>query len=190
MRLALVPLFLWLSACQIHTAGPGAATTPAIGRSAPATDLAAVESGVLAGINSERRTRGLPPFQHDAALAAIARAHSQDMASRGYFQHVAPDGSRPHTRASRAGYTFRRFGENIFQGVLYASFTYTDRSDPRTHLYDWRSEEEMADLTVRSWLDSPPHRELMLSRDFTRAGVGIAPGAEHRYLVTLNVSFP
>ncbi len=39
---------------------------------------------------------------------------------------------------------------------------------------DWDSREQLAQDTVRGWMDSPGHRENILTPDFDEAGVGIA----------------
>ena len=53
------------------------------------------------------------PLQWDERLAIVARAHSQEMASRGFFGHEGMDGSLPHVRISRIGVQWRESAENI-----------------------------------------------------------------------------
>lgn len=57
-----------------------------------------------------------PPLAFHAALLASARAHAQDMHTRGFFAHVNPEGLGPAERARRAGYAGFRMGENIAAG--------------------------------------------------------------------------
>ncbi|HWR73571.1 MAG TPA: CAP domain-containing protein, partial [Nitrospirota bacterium] len=45
----------------------------------PKIAVASLEKKVHARINDERRKHGLKPMEWDAALAGIARRHSQDM---------------------------------------------------------------------------------------------------------------
>jgi len=42
-------------------------------------------------------------LQRDAALDAVARAHSEDMAARRYLAHETPEGLTPPARMKRAG---------------------------------------------------------------------------------------
>jgi uncharacterized protein YkwD len=50
----------------------------------------------------------------DGGLAAVARAHSEDMRDRRFFDHVNLDGFDPFERASQAGLSAR--AENIASG--------------------------------------------------------------------------
>lgn len=59
-------------------------------------------------INQERARYGLLPLSFDDRIALIAREHSQDMATRSFFEHVNPDGEDPTDRANRNGYSCRK----------------------------------------------------------------------------------
>jgi len=132
-------------------------------------DAADVESHVEDRTNEERRASGLETAEHDADLAAVARAHSRDMRDRGFVNHTDPDGNGPQDRASAAGLDCR-IGENIYQA-------------PRGTLAS--SERALADHVVRAWLDSPGHRETLLEGRYTRQGVGIAVGEGAVYVTQL-----
>jgi uncharacterized protein YkwD len=112
-----------------------------------------LEARAVEAVNAERRARGLTALEIDPRLGEVARAHSRDMARKGYFSHVAPDGTNVQQRVRRRGLDFVRVGENLHKSVNY--------EDPVT-------------VAVRSWLESPHHRELMLSPDFRLAGMGVA----------------
>ena len=82
------------------------------------------------------------------------------MVRRRFFAHVSPGGSDLSDRLRRAG-AIRgdapfRFGEVLGWGTLGAS-------SPRR--------------LVRAWLDSPPHRGILLDRRYDEAGVGVAHGS-------------
>ena len=49
-------------------------------------------------VNAERARRHLIQLERDAALDAVARAHSADMARRRYLAHVNPEGLNPVQR--------------------------------------------------------------------------------------------
>jgi uncharacterized protein YkwD len=80
-----------------------------------------IEVRMLDLINGDRmapssftETRGRArPLQWDDRLAAVARAHSEEMAQKRYFSHEGWDGSLPSSRVSRAGIQWRSTGENI-----------------------------------------------------------------------------
>ncbi|MDH3283473.1 MAG: CAP domain-containing protein [Acidobacteriota bacterium] len=118
-----------------------------------AAELAGLEVDLLDRINDIRTQHGLSGLAESAALAEIARAHSRDMASRGYFAHVSPEGLAPADRLRVRGEKFSRLSENIFM---------TD--DP----------DETLALAVESWMDSPGHRENILDADAEESAVGIA----------------
>jgi uncharacterized protein YkwD len=92
-----------------------------IAPSTPADRAGRVESRMLDLINGDRtaassfqETKGRAnPLHWDARLAAVARAHSEEMARNGYFSHQGLDGSTPAVRVSRAGIQWRATGENI-----------------------------------------------------------------------------
>src|ERR1700722_19883733 len=78
------------------------------------------ELQMLALINGDRtapeqaaETHGRArPLQWDPRLAALARAHSVELAN-GMFSHVSADGSLPSDRMSKAGIRWLSMGENI-----------------------------------------------------------------------------
>jgi len=136
---------------------------------------AGLERAILEHTNRERALHGLPALEVDDQLAAVARGHSADMAARGYFDHRTPQGRTPSQRAEACGYNIRKrlgggrfavgVGENIQKmptGVV-LGIGQVD-NDP----------ESVARAQVRSWMKSPGHRRNILSRVYTRLGVGVA----------------
>jgi uncharacterized protein YkwD len=91
-----------------------------------------------------------PPLTWEASLAAAALAHSRDMAQRNYFSHTGRDGARVGERASRAGYDWRRVGENIATG----------QGSPARAL--------------AGWLASPSHCANLMNAAFTQMGAAYA----------------
>jgi cysteine-rich secretory family protein len=57
-----------------------------------------------------------PPLAFNSRLQGIARTHSLDMWTRGFFDHVNPDGKDPFDRMADAGYVFTKAAENIAAG--------------------------------------------------------------------------
>lgn len=95
--LCLTPIFLALA---------GGAPTQAAGLTDPLLALQLV--------NQERLSRGLAPLGHSSPLAEAARAHAEDMAARGYYSHISPEGEDALARYVRAGgSSWRRVDENI-----------------------------------------------------------------------------
>lgn len=90
-----------------------------------------------------------PPFSWSSSLAEIAMVHSMDMAAQGYFSHTSADGTSMGERVFPY-WSGNRVGENIATSGI-------DRSDA---------------YVVQMWLDSPGHCALIMSPNFTHAGVG------------------
>lgn len=117
---------------------------------------------ILTEVNAARaqaRSCGSQPFTAAAplvwnpSLGEAALAHSRDMATLRYFDHEAVDGSQAAERAVRAGYSWRRIGENIAFG------------------------QRSPQAAVASWLDSPGHCANIMNREFTEMGAayGVTP---------------
>lgn len=96
-----------------------------------------------------RGDNGIGPIMEDATLEAVAVAHAADMKARGYFDHVAPDGTAPWDRARAAGYCrTAAIAENIAEGQT--------------------SEQQV----LTAWANSPGHMRNMLDGRFIRFGLG------------------
>lgn len=112
---------------------------------------------VVRGINAQRHAHGLAPLRLASPLGRVAGTHSRFMARVGHLQHESADGTAATTRIRRA-MRVRRAGE----AIAFAS-------DARA--------------IVRSWMASPPHRKLILSRSYRVVGVGVVRGTYDRYRV-------
>jgi uncharacterized protein YkwD len=91
-----------------------------------------------------------PPVEWNAKLADAALAHSRDMAKRNYFSHQAKDGSTVGARAKKAGYRWRRIGENIATG------------------------QGSPEQVMSGWLASPGHCANIMNPHYTEMGVAYA----------------
>jgi uncharacterized protein YkwD len=109
---------------------------------------------MVRAVNAEREARGLPAYRVDETLAAVARAHAQDMVARDYVGHTSPEGKRVRDRLRDAGLDLDRAGENYYV---------TTR----------RAEEAVAN-TLAWFMGDPSHRDNVLHGYYTRIGVGVA----------------
>lgn len=185
-RLALyLALTLGLLACASQTsiaAAPPDSKAP--------VNLEAVADSVHDRINRIRTQRGLNPLARSPELAAIALSHSRDMAKRDYFSHQSPEGEMPSDRADEHGYTcrvpvggnrYQGIGENIFQVTAYESIRRTMRGGEQvSEQYNWFTPEAMAEQIVQGWMNSPPHRAIILNEHFSRDGLGLAYSPEDK----------
>ena len=141
-------------------------------------------------VNTQRQKQGVPALGMDTSLAALALAHSQDMAKNGYFGHVNLQEMDPTARGAAAGYlcrkdydTFYTYGiaENIFATCRYGSVVIrgSQSSD-----YDWKNENTIANETVGAWMKSPEHHANILEKGMLREGIGVAVGSNDLVFVT------
>ncbi len=140
-----------------------------------------VERLVEAEVDDRRAEHGLDPLEHDGTVAAVSRAHSVDMAEREYFSHTNPDGEDPMDRFAAVASYCRAYGENI-------AMTWIDR-DVRGddgEISNHGTAEELAAGLVDGWMDSPPHREAILTERWDRGGVGVYLTDDGRAFATHN----
>ena len=114
---------------------------------------------MLSLINNERKAQGLPTLTMNSSLSSAARAHSQDMINRGFFNHVNPDGLTPSDRARNVGYNFIALGENIC-------------GNPSI------------DAGHSSLMGSPAHRANILNPSYKEVGIGIIDGGPYGKMIT------
>ncbi len=121
--------------------------------------LEKVEDLVFELTNQARRAKGLAPLSEDDELRQVARAFSNDMLVRRFFDHTTPDGVDFAERITDQ-YRHRVFlvGENIW----FASS------------YNPANLQRLAKEIVADWMTSPGHRENLLSPMFTHLGVGVS----------------
>lgn len=125
----------------------------------PGDTVALYEREVFDLVNQIREENGLEPFVYNETLADTARAHSQDMIDRAFFDHTNPDGDDPFDRMEANGVTYWMAAENIAAG-------YTT-----------------PEAVVEGWMNSPGHRANILS-DCEELGVGLALGGSMGYYWT------
>jgi uncharacterized protein YkwD len=140
-------------------------------------------------INQYRLQNGLDPLSLDDKLSNIARTHSQDMASRDYFEHETPEGKTPTSRATSEGYQCQKdignliysgIAENIYQNNLYNSVTIIGI----VPIYDWNSQDQLAHSTVDGWMNSYGHRQNILSDIYDVEGIGVAIASDSKVYIT------
>lgn len=122
----------------------------------PPPPLVSLEQEMIEAVNQQRQAQGLPPYIRDEALTTVARAHAQDMVSRGYFGHVTLEGLSLRDRLAAQDLTLNWVGENIIRTVKPISQT--------------------VDYSIDWFMNDPPHRQNILHDHFDRVGIGVAEG--------------
>lgn len=110
--------------------------------------------------NEARLEKGLPALEFQPNLEIMAWNHSISMAEKDFFDHLNPKDRKrrdPRKRARLAGIVNPNIGENIgaYGGQQFGDYL------------------ELADFLVDEWIDSPPHRKTLYSKDALQLGCGI-----------------
>ena len=154
---------LLLSACAASLAVPA----PAVAAGCPGEDdlvtsanIVAAELAMACLVNQFRQAKGLSELLPHSQLAAAARAHSEDMDARDYFDDISlpPSSTDFQQRAIAAGYPSNAgVGENIAS-----------------------SPSATPDVLMQILLASDFYRSNMLNPDYKAAGYGVAAGSPIR----------
>ena len=118
------------------------------------TEIAAVpeaEEELFDLLNEDRADEGLEPLAWCERCAAVARRHSVDMYTEGFFSHVNVDGLDPFERMQRARIGYDAAGENLAVAPT--------------------AEEAHAGLMA-----SADHRANILRGEYDEVGIGIFEG--------------
>lgn len=116
-------------------------------------DFAAVISSVLVDLtNGDRNNNSVRGLAINPTLSYAAELKAKDMAAKSYFAHTSPEGITPWYWFGQAGYTFLYAGENL-------AVNFSDSLD-----------------VERAWMNSPSHRENILSKNFSEIGIATAEG--------------
>lgn len=107
------------------------------------------EDAVVRMVNEFRARLNLPHLRVDERLRASARAHSEDMARRGFCAHENPDGVTPAARMTAAGHPAPG-AENVARG----------QETPRS--------------VMNAWIASPGHHANLVNPQFVGIGVGVS----------------
>jgi uncharacterized protein YkwD len=135
------------------------------------------DRAIVEATNDVRARRGLPRLRLSERLEAAAAKHSRSMSRQGFFAHESADGSAFWKRVEvfypSRGSSYWAVGENLI----------------------WSSPELSVADAIEGWMDSPGHRDNMLSRDWREVGcasaqLGSAPGVyEGRTVVIVTCDF-
>ena len=126
-----------------------AATLTAASAASARPSLNGFERDVIAGINDARAQQGLAPVRAHRGLNRAADVHTRDMLRADFFDHPSSDGTPFERRV-------RRYADANMVGETLAAL---------------RQRHGGAGTVVQLWLNSPPHRAIVLEPGFRRIGV-------------------
>lgn len=110
-------------------------------------DIDAMIQEVFEIVNQERTAAGKDPLTLDQTLLQVADIRAEELLQK--YSHDRPDGSSCFTAFNDAGIVNVYMGENIAAG------------------------QKSAEQVMDDWMNSPGHRQNILSDDFTRIGIGL-----------------
>lgn len=108
---------------------------------------------MLSITNQRREEKGLRPLKLNNDLSKAAAEKAKNMFAHNYWAHVAPDGTTPWYFIKNSGYEYLYAGENLARG-------FTTAPD-----------------VVEAWMNSPSHRENMLSENYDEIGFAVDSGS-------------
>lgn len=115
--------------------------------------LASVLPSVLGDLtNQNRKAQNLNTLTVSPLLNRVAELKAKDMAEKGYFAHVSPEGKQPWYWFGLVGYQYEFAGENL-------AVDFTDSHD-----------------VTLAWMNSPGHKANIMKNAYTEMGTGIATG--------------
>jgi uncharacterized protein YkwD len=113
-----------------------------------AASLDRSERAMIRHVNAFRASHGLPRVRASRRLSRAADTHSRDMVERSFFSHDSSDGTPFNLRV-------RRFAFALGVGEALAALA-----------------QDGAAAIVGTWIDSPPHRAILLGGQYRRIGIG------------------
>ena len=131
------------------TQKPSATQSPSTGDDYTTQSVSAQEQKMVNLLNQDRKNNGLAALTLDPELCRIARIKSEDMRDNQYFAHTSPTYGDVRDMLSHFGYAYQAAGENI------ANHATVEKSQA-------------------ALISSPGHRRNILSKVYTKVGVGVA----------------
>lgn len=110
------------------------------------------QSAIITLTNQERHANGVSILTENALLDQAARKKAADMFAGDYWAHVSPSGVTPWFWFDQAGYKYTYAGENLARDF-----------DTTAGVID-------------GWMNSPGHRDNLLSSNYTEIGVAVVNG--------------
>lgn len=107
---------------------------------------------LLVLVNQKRLENGLSPLTLNGNLSIAAHGKARHMLDNNYWAHFAPDGTSPWNFIINSGYNYVYAGENLAKGFINANDA------------------------VEAWMNSPTHRENILSSQYRDVGFAIVEG--------------
>ncbi len=153
---AMMAVLVWASGMQEGKAATKKEGNTATKKKRPRAANVTAYYALLKWHDAFRKENKLAGFKVDEKLTKCAQDYADYMAKHGKYGHNL-DG-RVMDRAKRAGYVFRRVGENIAKTRFHTALD-----------------------VMNGWKKSPGHRKAILTKVYEHIGIGIAKGKKKIY---------
>jgi uncharacterized protein YkwD len=141
-------------------AATASAACPAADQPASTATTGQLALSVRCLIAAQRAAAGVRTVAPNARLARAATGHATDMVARRYFAHTSLGGRTLRDRVRQEGYLPSRGGWSV--GEIQA----------------WSAGAQATPQgIVDAWMNSPPHRRILLGSAYSEVGVGVAIGS-------------
>ncbi|MBU5592277.1 serine protease [Clostridium sp. MSJ-4] len=139
---------------QGGTSQPEATTPKTPSAQTNASTLTDSEQQMIKLLNEARSQNNLAPLEVDMQLTNVARVKAQDMIDNNYFSHNSPKYGSPFDMMKAFKINFVQAGENI-------------------------AGNQSVENAENSLMNSPGHRQNILSPNYTHIGIGIKDGGPY-----------
>ncbi len=123
-------------------------------------NLAAIDAATFCLIEQVRLAHHLHPLRFNQPLQSVAAGQAHDMVAGDYFGDDSISGLTPMQRILATPYPSHAKRINSAQNIGWATGPFATPA-----------------AMVRAWMNSPPHREIILTARFRDVGVGVTPAA-------------
>jgi uncharacterized protein YkwD len=160
-----------VSAGDAATRNESASISPALpctGADTPPNpaNSALVDAATLCLMNQIRAAHGLHALQRNGALTAIATGQARDMVRGDYFGDQSLSGQSPLTRIRASSYPLARSHLRLMTAQNIGWGTGPNATPGGI---------------VAAWMQSPPHRAIILTAAYRDTGVGVAPSVPAQF---------
>jgi uncharacterized protein YkwD len=148
-----------LSPAWVPPAGAAAAVAcPGAGLRPSARNIPAVDAATLCLVNRVRAAHHLRSLRANPELGHVASGQVSHMMRMDYFADIRPTGQTPLSLVSATRYPIHALSVSVGQNIAWG----TGSLATPAHI-------------LAAWMASPPHRAIVLSREYRDAGVAVTP---------------
>ena len=157
-------------ASQLEAPAPVVVSQPPASSPCPTQGISGFAFDLFNEVNNSRAQYGMGPLAADGCVTHVAQLRSDDMAGRGYFAHVSPDGSSAFTLLDAYAVPSGWAGENLARN-------------------NYPTDQTVA-VAIRDLMASPAHRDNILNPNYTSMGVAVTLDGTGIYYYTMIFTGP